>query len=250
MIGHRLITKQTSAEGRPCSKVPPLPKPAGHMCTLRLSVACRLQVLVTERLFLRREAYFAILMDRAYEGPVMVARCARRRVSHVAARPNALSPCPARSRSARSPAGGMDIEEVARRTPERIFKEPVDIHQGPQPQQLERLASAMGFVSPKTKAAAMEASRARPRSAKPSPPPRARDWRARSADGYGNGRTWLACSSCSSSATAACWRSTPSRRRTITLARAALACVRPCGKLTCLSSLHSRLPGRQAELRR
>jgi len=76
-------------------------------------------VQVCERLYLRREAYFAILMDRESNGPVMVA----------------------------SPAGGMDIETVARDTPKLIFKEAIDISKGIQPGQTERLAKAMGFGS-------------------------------------------------------------------------------------------------------
>jgi succinyl-CoA synthetase beta subunit len=41
--------------------------------------------------------------------------------------------------------GGMDIEAVAEKTPEAIFKEPIDIVTGPQPKQLERLATSLGF---------------------------------------------------------------------------------------------------------
>lgn len=53
-----------------------------------------IQVMVAEALDISRETYFAILMDRACNGPVMVG----------------------------SPQGGMDIEEVAASTPELIFK--------------------------------------------------------------------------------------------------------------------------------
>jgi succinyl-CoA synthetase beta subunit len=49
MIGHKLITKQTGAQGRLCSAV--------YIC---------------ERKFARREFYLAILMDRATQGPVIV----------------------------------------------------------------------------------------------------------------------------------------------------------------------------------
>ena len=52
------------------------------------------QVMVAQALDITRETYFAILMDRSFAGPVMVG----------------------------SPAGGMDIEEVASKTPELIFK--------------------------------------------------------------------------------------------------------------------------------
>jgi succinyl-CoA synthetase beta subunit len=94
MIGQRLVTKQTGPEGRQVSKV-----------------------YVAERLYLRREAYFAILMDRAHAGPVLVA----------------------------SSQGGMDIEQVAKDSPSKILKEPIDINKGIQPGQLERLAAEMGF---------------------------------------------------------------------------------------------------------
>jgi succinyl-CoA synthetase beta subunit len=96
MLNQNLITKQTGPEGKLCHKV-----------------------MVCERLYLRREAYFAILMDRESSGPVMVA----------------------------SPAGGMDIEKVAAETPKLIFKEAIDITRGIQPGQTERLAKAMGFGS-------------------------------------------------------------------------------------------------------
>ena len=94
MLGQNLVTKQTGDEGKPVNKVL-------HM----------------ERLYLRRETYFSILMDRESNGPVMVA----------------------------SPDGGMNIEEVAASTPERIFKESVDIMEGVQTEQVMRLAKEMGF---------------------------------------------------------------------------------------------------------
>lgn len=50
--------------------------------------------MVAEALDISRETYFAILMDRSCNGPVMVG----------------------------SPQGGVDIEEVAATTPELIFK--------------------------------------------------------------------------------------------------------------------------------
>src|ERR1700712_732330 len=50
MIGHKLITKQTGAAGRPCNSV-----------------------YIVERKFARREFYLAILMDRQRQGPVIVA---------------------------------------------------------------------------------------------------------------------------------------------------------------------------------
>ena len=50
--------------------------------------------MVAEALDISRETYLAIVMDRTYQGPVIVA----------------------------SPVGGVDIEEVAEKTPEKIFK--------------------------------------------------------------------------------------------------------------------------------
>lgn len=44
--------------------------------------------------------------------------------------------------------GGVDIETVAEKTPEAIFKEPIDIFTGPQGKQLERLATSLGFKGP------------------------------------------------------------------------------------------------------
>jgi len=96
MIGQRLMTKQTGAEGRPVNKV-----------------------YVTERVYLRKEMYFAILMDRKSGGPVLVG----------------------------SPRGGVDIEGVAATTPELIFQEPIDITKGVQQEQVLRLAKNMGFSS-------------------------------------------------------------------------------------------------------
>ena len=52
------------------------------------------KVMLGEALDISRETYLAILMDRAYEGPVIVA----------------------------SPEGGVDIEEVAEKTPDKIYK--------------------------------------------------------------------------------------------------------------------------------
>ena len=91
MLGSNLITKQTTEEGQPCHKVllieinkrfPP------HF------YYCVYQVLMVERLYLRRELYLSILLDRETGGPMLVA----------------------------STAGGMDIEEVAEKSPHKILK--------------------------------------------------------------------------------------------------------------------------------
>eukprot|EP01133_Synstelium_polycarpum_P009747 gene9747-11383_t len=98
MLGKHLVTKQTSAEGTVVQKV-----------------------MIAESVDPKRELYFAILMDRASGGPVLVA----------------------------SPKGGVDIEAVAEETPELIFKEPVDITKGVQPEQTKRLAEKLGFTGAK-----------------------------------------------------------------------------------------------------
>ncbi|CAD5111419.1 DgyrCDS728 [Dimorphilus gyrociliatus] len=95
MIGHKIFTKQTGELGRIVNKV-----------------------MVCERLYSRREYYFAITMDRKHAGPVLLA----------------------------SSQGGMDIEEVAKESPESIVTEPVDINTGIKKEQAERVAEAMGFT--------------------------------------------------------------------------------------------------------
>merc|ERR1719201_2943021 len=50
MLGQQLITKQTGAAGLPCSKV-----------------------MIAERMYLRREMYISIMLDRAAGGPIFIA---------------------------------------------------------------------------------------------------------------------------------------------------------------------------------
>ncbi|XP_048878985.1 succinyl-CoA ligase [GDP-forming] subunit beta, mitochondrial [Brienomyrus brachyistius] len=103
MLGFHLTTKQTPKEG----------------------VKVKM-VMVAEALDIARETYFAILMDRSCNGPVMVG----------------------------SPQGGMDIEEVAARTPELIFKEVIDIYEGVRDDQALRMAANLGFKGPLERQAA------------------------------------------------------------------------------------------------
>ncbi len=83
------------------------------------------QVLVAESVEIEKEFYFAVLMDRATGAPVIVA----------------------------SREGGMDIEEVAARSPEKIIREPVDIAYGLQPYQTRKLAKELGFEPTQMRAA-------------------------------------------------------------------------------------------------
>ena len=73
--------------------------------------------MVAEAIDITRETYFCIVMDREHNGPVIVA----------------------------SPDGGVDIEEVAEKTPERIMKMPVDIHTGVTDAMAKELAIFLGF---------------------------------------------------------------------------------------------------------
>jgi succinyl-CoA synthetase beta subunit len=66
---------------------------------------------------IEKELYLAVLLDRASGRPVMMA----------------------------STEGGMDIEEVAARTPEKIVKESIDPTTGMMPYQGRRLATALGL---------------------------------------------------------------------------------------------------------
>ena len=95
MLGSNLITKQTTAEGMPCSKV-----------------------MLVERMYMRREMYISIMLDRGAGGPIFIA----------------------------SPAGGTSIEDVAAATPELIFKQAIDITVGIQDEQSTFLATSLGFI--------------------------------------------------------------------------------------------------------
>ena len=78
------------------------------------------KVLVAEAVDIARELYFAILIDRATSAPMIIA----------------------------STAGGMDIEEVAEHTPEKIFREPVHPLLGLQGFQTRKLAQKLGLAGP------------------------------------------------------------------------------------------------------
>jgi len=95
MLGHKLMTKQTGQAGRICN-----------------------QVYICERLFPRREFYFAILYDRKTQGPVMVG----------------------------SSQGGMDIEAVAAENPNAIITQPISIEKGITLDQAISFAEKIGFA--------------------------------------------------------------------------------------------------------
>ena len=83
------------------------------------------KVLVAESADIAREIYFAILLDRASAAPLVVA----------------------------STEGGVEIETVAAKSPERIIREPIDPLAGLQPFQTRKLANQLGFEPSQTKGA-------------------------------------------------------------------------------------------------
>uniref|UniRef100_A0A0G4F164 Succinate--CoA ligase [ADP-forming] subunit beta, mitochondrial n=1 Tax=Chromera velia CCMP2878 TaxID=1169474 RepID=A0A0G4F164_9ALVE len=96
MVGYKLITHQTGPEGQNVNKV-----------------------LVHEGVDIVKELYLAIVLDRKYGGPVLIA----------------------------SKEGGMDIEEVAEKNPDAIHLFPVDIVNGMDKSTGLKVADALGFTS-------------------------------------------------------------------------------------------------------
>lgn len=93
MIGQYLVTKQTGAAGRLCSKA-----------------------LVTQKVDVVREMYFAILYDRESQGPLVIA----------------------------SKRGGTSIEDIAAEDPSAIAKVPIDIEEGMTAAKATEIAKALG----------------------------------------------------------------------------------------------------------
>ncbi|KAH0784996.1 succinate-CoA ligase [Histomonas meleagridis] len=94
MIGRHLRTKQTTKEGALCK--------------------C---VMLSDPVEIKRELYFAILLDRASQAPVVIA----------------------------STQGGVEIEEVAKNQPDAIFKEVLDGVDGITEDVAKRLAKKLGL---------------------------------------------------------------------------------------------------------
>ncbi|CAB3237266.1 unnamed protein product [Arctia plantaginis] len=97
MLGQLLVTKQTGAAGRICN-----------------------MVMVTERKFPRREFYIAIMMERSFNGPVIIA----------------------------SSQGGVNIEDVAAENPDAITYEPIDIAKGITDEQIKGVLQKIGLDTP------------------------------------------------------------------------------------------------------
>jgi succinyl-CoA synthetase beta subunit len=83
------------------------------------------KLLVAESADIAREIYFAVLLDRATAAPLIVA----------------------------STEGGVEIEAVAAKSPEKIIREPIDPLAGLQPFQTRKLAKELGFESSQLKSA-------------------------------------------------------------------------------------------------
>jgi succinyl-CoA synthetase beta subunit len=98
MIGATLVTKQSGAEGKPVNVV-----------------------MVAEKMNLVNEMYFAILLDRAFGGPVVVA-CAE---------------------------GGTSIEDLAESSPEKIIKVPIDVVAGLTDANAEAIVAGLGVSGDK-----------------------------------------------------------------------------------------------------
>lgn len=96
MLGQTLVTHQTGPEGKVVSTV-----------------------LVAESVEIEKEFYFAILMDRAISGPLIIA----------------------------STEGGVEIETVAEHSPHKILREPIHPTLGLQAYQARKIAKQLGFSS-------------------------------------------------------------------------------------------------------
>lgn len=94
MIDQYLVTKQTGEAGRICNSV-----------------------MVTERKFIRKEYYIAVMMERAFAGPVLIA----------------------------SSQGGVNIEDVAAENPDAIHYEPINIMEGITQSQAEKVTEKLGL---------------------------------------------------------------------------------------------------------
>ncbi|KAJ6234879.1 succinyl-coa synthetase beta chain [Anaeramoeba flamelloides] len=97
MLGNHLVTKQTDEKGKIVRSL-----------------------MISQGMNVKRELYFAVIMDRVTQGPVIIV----------------------------SPKGGTSIEEVAEETPEAIAKFPIDIELGPTMEQKIKIAEFLEFNKP------------------------------------------------------------------------------------------------------
>ncbi len=102
MLGGTLVTKQSGPAGKPVNVL-----------------------YVAQKMKLKREMYFAILLDRSTSGPVMIG-CSE---------------------------GGTSIEDLAEKYPEKIIKIPVDIRHGITDAQAMQMAEGLKVTGDKKAAA-------------------------------------------------------------------------------------------------
>ncbi|KAL7529252.1 hypothetical protein ACHAXR_002872 [Thalassiosira sp. AJA248-18] len=101
MLGGTLVTKQSGAAGKPVNTV-----------------------LLAKKMNLTKEFYFAIMLDRASGGPVIIA-CSE---------------------------GGTSIEDLAESSPEKIIKVPIDIRSGPSDDDVAKVVEGLGCSGDKVAA--------------------------------------------------------------------------------------------------
>ncbi|OAD59236.1 Succinyl-CoA ligase [ADP-forming] subunit beta, mitochondrial, partial [Eufriesea mexicana] len=94
MIGKLLITKQTGAAGKICNSV-----------------------MVTTRMFPRKEYYIAVMLETSFDGPVVIV----------------------------SKQGGVNIEDIAAANPEAISYTPVNIMKGLTPEEVNQIVDKLGI---------------------------------------------------------------------------------------------------------
>ncbi|XP_032678173.1 succinate--CoA ligase [ADP-forming] subunit beta, mitochondrial-like isoform X2 [Odontomachus brunneus] len=95
MIGKVLVTKQTGAAGKICNSV-----------------------MVTTRMFPRKEYYIAVMLERTFDGPVLIL----------------------------SKQGGVNIEDVAATNPEAISYIPIDVKKGLTAEQADSVGDKLGLT--------------------------------------------------------------------------------------------------------
>jgi len=101
MIGGTLVTKQSGPAGKPVNTI-----------------------LLAKKMALKREFYFAIMMDRASQGPMIIA-CSE---------------------------GGTSIEDLAESNPEMIIKVPVNLEEGITEAQIQQVVEGLTVSGDKTAA--------------------------------------------------------------------------------------------------
>lgn len=101
MLGGTLVTKQSGPAGKPVNTL-----------------------LIAKKMALAKEFYFAIMMDRASQGPLIIA-CSE---------------------------GGTSIEDLAESSPEKIVKVPIDVTKGMTEADIETVVSGLGVSGDKKNA--------------------------------------------------------------------------------------------------